>query len=738
MTSEAQYNHARTLFRNVGGIAVVAQCRTNCSASGWLLAGVLAVCLLGRSTVGDEPADNRNAASRFVATTRVSIREGRWHINDRITYPGTVAEGLLLNVRMVNAVYEDRGRPEFDAEANTAEFLAHLADYRAHGVLAITLNLQGGDPGYEGAVNSAFRPDGTLRAEYLRRVQRVVQVCDQQGIVVILGCFYQRQDQILRDEEAVRTGVVEVARWIRESGFTNVLLEIANEHGHSGFNHRILKTSDGQIDLIRRAHQEAPQLLVSTSLLGHGRVTAELAAEVDFLLPHLNNIRVEDFARGLEALRKYGKPVLCNEDDKVGAEGARAAEVCVRLGCSWGFMQLRKNQHFPCRFAGAADDPEVYAALQRLATQGRDDDYFPPPESQGGWRTIADPASIERLAGMKPDALQELREWLLQSDQRDFAAVVIRRGYVVLEVERGNSSRTDVRRVASVSKAVCATVLAIAAELSRQGKTPRRFSFDDLAFEHLPQAQPLSDPRKTQITVRQLLNHTSGLCPEATGAPNDGTWEYVLGLSGDPRTARLAFDPGTAAGYSTQAFAHAALLCENVTGRPYDEFTVAELLRPIGCEQWWFQTYDSMGTLGRHPSHGIGLPARDLARIAYCLLRGGRWSNRQVVPAWFVTETAAATHTVTSRELRFHVPAQTYSHGWELPAQLDGEATRPPAERIPVDARFKPGSGGQLIAFVPSLDLVITRQTGSSGKWDYVEYLRRACAACRCDEKEGR
>jgi len=34
-----------------------------------------------------------------------------------------------------------------------------------------------------------------------------------------------------------------------------------------------------------------------------------------------------------------------------------------------------------------------------------------------------------------------------------------------------------------------------------------------------------------------------------------------------------------------------------------------------------------------------------------------------------------------------------------------------------------------LIAFVPSLDLVITRQTGNSGEWQFEEYLRRACAA---------
>ncbi len=48
---------------------------------------------------------------------------------------------------------------------------------------------------------------------------------------------------------------------------------------------------------------------------------------------------------------------------------------------------------------------------------------------------------------------------------------------------------------------------------------------------------------------------------------------------------------------------------------------------------------------------------------------------------------------------------------------------------IPADARSQPGSGGQLIAFVPSLDLVVIRQTGSGGEWQFEEYLRQACAA---------
>lgn len=368
------------------------------------------------------------------------------------------------------------------------------------------------------------------------------------------------------------------------------------------------------------------------------------------------------------------------------------------------------------------ESAQVGPAAENAAT------YFPPPESQGGWRSLASAADIRRRAGMDPEKLAELKEWLLASDSRGFAAVVIRNGYVALEVERGNSGQTDARRVASVSKAVCATVLAIASEQSRQGLTPRKMTFDDRAFDFIPWAQPLSDPRKAQITVKQLLNHTSGICPEAIGAPNDGTWQYVLGHSGDPRTERLAFEPGTACGYSTHALHHAALVCETVTGKPYDQFAIESLFRPIGVEHWWFQYFDGGESIGRHPTHGLGMPARDLARIAYCMLREGRWRDRQVVPKWFVEQTAAPTHDVKTPEMRFLRDAQSFSHGWELPGRLTAQGGAGGAG-IPADARYKPGSGGQLIAFVPSLDLVVARQTGGSGPWEYEEYLRRACDA---------
>src|SRR5262245_41365206 len=669
----------------------------------------------------------------FTPRTRISLRGERWCINGGPTSRGSRAEGLLMNVRMVNAVFEDRNRPDRDPDAITDRFLAHLPDYAAHGVNAFTLCLQGGMPGYEGALNSAFERDGSLRQPYLARVRRVVEACDRAGLVVILGCFYQRQDQVLAGEAAVRAAVVHAADWIKGRGYRNVVLDVANEFDHDGFDRRLIRTVEGEVELIRLAKQTAPGLLVSTSGLGHGRYPDALAEAADFPLIHFNGTPREDIPARIAALKRFGKPIVCNEDPKSGAAGARAPELCVANGAAWGFMAEKINQHQPFSFDGAKDEPVVYAKLKELTSPGPSLDrssgtYFPPPESEGGWRKLDDPESIRRLAGMDPDRLTELRAWLRRSDDRNYAAVVIRRGYVVLEEERGNGAASDSRRVASCSKAICATVLAIASERSRQGRTPRRMSFDDRAFDFIPWAQPPSDRRKAEITVKQLLNHTSGLCPEATGAPNDGTWEYVLGHGGDARTERLAFDPGTACGYSTHALAHAALVCEAVSGKPYDEFAIEALFRPLGIEHWWFQSYDGGPNVGRHPSHGLGMPARELARIAYCMAHGGRWGGKQVIPEWFVEQTAAPTHDVHGPELRFKVNAQIFSHGWELPARLTGEGGRS-GRGIPPDARSKPGSGGQLIAFVPSLDLVVTRQTGSSGGWEYEEFLRRACAA---------
>jgi hypothetical protein len=320
-------------------------------------------------TVGDEPSPR----------TRVGLRDGRWTFNDRPTNPGGAAEGLLMNVRMVNAVFEDRRKPDFDPEANTDRFIARIAEYAAQGVNAFTICLQGGMPGYEGAVNSAFEPDGRLRPDYLARVERVIRACDRHGVAVILGLYYQRQSAVLRDAAAVRAGVVNAARWVRERGFRNVLLETANEYPHRGFVHPLIREPEGQASLLQLARDTAPGLLVSASGYGDGLVHKAVAEAADFLLPHWNNTRVAQIPARIATLRQAGKPIVCNEDDKTGTNAVAALRASVAHGASYGLMLKERNQTFPFRFDGAADDRLFYAALRELTASAARRSAIAPP-----------------------------------------------------------------------------------------------------------------------------------------------------------------------------------------------------------------------------------------------------------------------------------------------------------------------------------------------------------------------
>ncbi len=150
--------------------------------------------------------------------THVSIHGDQFLINGRPTYEGRVyrgcrIEGLLLNTRMVQATFDDRNpetRPhwsypdtgEWDPERNTREFIAAMSSWRDHGVLGFTINLQGGNPqGYSKEQpwhNSAFEADGSLRADYLGRLERILDRADELGMVVIVGVYLAAFSDLLR------------------------------------------------------------------------------------------------------------------------------------------------------------------------------------------------------------------------------------------------------------------------------------------------------------------------------------------------------------------------------------------------------------------------------------------------------------------------------------------------------------------------------------------------------------
>src|SRR5207244_1847580 len=99
------------------------------------------------------------------------------------------------------------------------------------------------------------------------------------------------------------------------------------------------------------------------------------------------------------------------------------------------------------------------------------------------------------------------------------------------------------------------------------GKTKKKLTLDTKVCneEWLPEALPLTDPRKADITVRHLLNMASGLGSE--GVPQQAPFEWSLGkVEGSPM-AKLKGDPGTVFNYSNAGVAHLVLVFQRAAGR---------------------------------------------------------------------------------------------------------------------------------------------------------------------------
>lgn len=99
--------------------------------------------------------------------TEVSIKGSHFLINGAPTYEGVIwknpagkeipIEGLLMNARLVQGVFDDlnpetrekwayKDTGKWDPERNTNEFIQAMESWRKHGLLAFTINLQGGSP----------------------------------------------------------------------------------------------------------------------------------------------------------------------------------------------------------------------------------------------------------------------------------------------------------------------------------------------------------------------------------------------------------------------------------------------------------------------------------------------------------------------------------------------------------------------------------------------------------------
>jgi hypothetical protein len=333
------------------------------------------------------------AASSPGHKTAVSIVGDSFYINGRPTYAGHAwnghsIEGLLFNSRMVQGIFDDLN-PEtasqwaypdsgkWDPERNTNEFIAAMPEWRRHGLLAFTLNLQGGSPyGYSTQQpweNSAFDADGALRPAYTARLERILNRADRLGMVVIVGYFYVGQDVRLRDDTAVLNATDNATQFLLRHGWRNVMVEIANECD-VGFHHDLLKPEriSDLIARVKAVHSKGHRLLAGTSFRG-GAIPNESVVRVsDFLLIHGNGVtqpeRIAAMVRSARAVPGYTlKPILFNEDDHYNFDQPEN-NMTAAIGehASWGYFDYRmKGESFENGFQSVPADWSIDSPRKR-------------------------------------------------------------------------------------------------------------------------------------------------------------------------------------------------------------------------------------------------------------------------------------------------------------------------------------------------------------------------------------
>jgi CubicO group peptidase (beta-lactamase class C family) len=270
-------------------------------------------------------------------------------------------------------------------------------------------------------------------------------------------------------------------------------------------------------------------------------------------------------------------------------------------------------------------------------------DYFPPPESKGGWRSLlpekgepdADARQkIKNTTGVDWDKLKTAWEVAEQADGAS-GLLVVRKGHIVGEWYK-DGGRDKAFNIYSSSKAYTSVAYGLLLADSEAGKLPgnKKITLDTKVYteEWLPEGLPPTDPRKSDITVRQLLNMASGLAENPV--PEKGAFEWALGKTEGSPFAKLKDDPGTKFHYSNAGVAHLVLVFHRASGKDLFPFMKERVFDPIGMEKVTWHQIGGDGKIGPFSQgfSGLHTTPREHARFCYLALHKGNWAGKQVVP----------------------------------------------------------------------------------------------------------
>ena len=199
------------------------------------------------------------------------------------------------------------------------------------------------------------------------------------------------------------------------------------------------------------------------------------------------------------------------------------------------------------------------------------------------------------------------------------AVIIIQKGEIIAEWYFGQVKRPI--EIMSVLKSIVSLGIG---HLLTEGKID---SLDQTVYTFYPQ---WNQGNKKQITIRHLLNHTSGL----QNVPNAGAEIYS-----SPNAIKLALaaeldsKPGSRFSYNNKAVNLLAGIIKKTSGQRMDQYFANVFFNPMGIDlyQWYF---DKSGN--PHAMAGLKLYARDLAKFGQLVINNGAWKGQQFISKEYI------------------------------------------------------------------------------------------------------
>lgn len=298
-------------------------------------------------------------------------------------------------------------------------------------------------------------------------------------------------------------------------------------------------------------------------------------------------------------------------------------------------------------------------------------------------------ADSPQQVGWSTVGLESAREY---ADSIGSAAVmVVHNGRVIHEWGQ-TEKRYNVHSIRkSLLSALCG--IQVCAGRIRLGDTLSQLGIDD------------SEPRLTEVekqaTVSDLLRARSGVYHPAN---------YETEGMKAARPARGSHAPGTFWYYNNWDFNVLGTIYRRATGSSVGGDFRRLIAEPLEMEDLRPQdAVDEPGLSSLHPAYPFRMTARDLARFGLLFLRGGRWHDRQVIPAQWVAESLRTYSAVTDAKGEIR---GGYGYMWWT-GLYDRHLEGVDLPRGSYSAR---GAGGHYLLVVPAWDLVIVHRVDTDDK----------------------